>query len=249
MNQLKFKGKWALVTGSTRGIGKEIALELARQGCSVIINDSGRSKDDAESMMKEIQQLKAEGVYLTADVSNFQSCMALAEQIRQKCGKLDIVINNAGITKDRTLKKMTEQEWNEVIHVNLDSMFNVTHNILDLIPDNGRIINISSVVAFSGNFGQSNYAATKAGIIGFTKSLAKELGKRKITVNAVAPGFIRTPMTDNVPVEMLDGILNLIPLKELGMPEDVAHAAAFLASPEAKYITGAVLRIDGGLGF
>jgi 3-oxoacyl-[acyl-carrier protein] reductase len=159
------------------------------------------------------------------------------------------LVNNAGITKDRTLKKMTPEEWNAVINVNLTSMYNVTHNALGLIPEGGRIISLSSVSGISGNFGQTNYASTKAGVIGFTKSLAKEVGKMKITVNAIAPGFIKSAMTDKIPVMMLEQIMGLIPLNELGQVEDVANAIVFLASDKAKYISGQVIRVDGGITF
>ncbi len=246
---MDFKGKVALITGSGRGLGKAMAFTLAKHGCSVIINDRGEQNEEALQTVKELKGLGVASEYLSADVADFESCRKLADAVKQKFGRVDILINNAGITKDRTLKKMVPEEWYPVINVNLNSMYNVTHNILALIPDGGRIINISSVVAFSGNFGQTNYAATKAGIIGFTKSLAKELGKRKITVNAVAPGFIKTPMTDQIPVEMLDTILQLIPLREMGTSEDIAQAVLFLASEGAKYITGTAIRVDGGLSF
>jgi len=226
------KGKIALVTGSTRGIGKAIADSLEKEGCTVIRHGS-----------------KAGEGIIGCDVSSFADCRKMAEQIEQKYGKLDILINNAGITADRTLKNMSEEEWNKVIGVNMNSLFNVTKNVLALIPEHGRIINMSSIVAQSGNFGQTNYAATKAGVIGFTKSLAKELGKKKITVNAIAPGFIQSDMTEKIPMEMLATILELIPLKEMGKAEDVANVVVFLCSEKAKYITGAVLRVDGGLSF
>ena len=173
----------------------------------------------------------------------------MTEEIKAKFHKVDILVNNAGITKDRTLKKMTPEEWYPVINVNLNSLFNVTKNILEIMPEGSRIINISSVAGISGNFGQTNYASTKAGVIGFTKSLAKEVGKMKITVNAVAPGFIKSAMTDKIPVEMLANIMELIPLKEMGTPLDVANAVKFLASDDAKYINGTVIRVDGGISF
>ncbi len=226
------KGKIALVTGSTRGIGKAIAYELQKEGYTVIRHGTKTQEGTAG-----------------CDVSDFNQCKKMAEEIKQKYGKLDVLVNNSGITMDRTLKNMSLEEWNTVINVNLNSLFNVTRNVLELIPDGGRIITISSIVASSGNFGQTNYAATKAGAIGFTKSLAKELGKRKITVNAIAPGFIQSDMTEKIPMEMLATILELIPLKEMGKPEDVAHAVAFLCSEKARYITGAVVRVDGGLSF
>jgi 3-oxoacyl-[acyl-carrier protein] reductase len=246
---MKMKDKITLITGAARGLGKEMALTLAKQGCNIIINDIEPMKEEAEKTVEEIKKLGVNSEFISADVSDFESCKKMAETIKEKFQKVDILVNNAGITKDRTLKKMTPEEWYPVINVNLNSMFNVTRNILELIPDQGRIINISSVAGISGNFGQTNYASTKAGVIGFTKSLAKELGKRKITVNAVAPGFIKSAMTDKIPVELLANILELIPLKEIGLPEDVANTVKFLASEEAKYISGMVIRVDGGITF
>lgn len=243
------KGKNALITGSARGLGKEMALVLAKEGCNIIINDLGSMKAEALKTVEEIKKLGVNSEFIAADVSDFESCKKMAETIKAKFEKVDILVNNAGITKDRTLKKMVPEEWYPVINVNLNSMFNVTRNVLELIPDGGRVINISSVAGIAGNFGQTNYAATKAGVIGFTKSLAKELGKRKITVNAVAPGFIKSAMTEKIPVELLSNILELIPLKEMGLPEDVANAVKFLASEDAKYISGIVLKVDGGISF
>ena len=243
------KGKHALITGSARGLGKEMAIALAKEGCNIIINDIEPMKDEALKTVGEIKKLGVNADFVSADVSNFESCKKMAESVKEKVGKIDILVNNAGITKDRTLKKMTPEEWYPVINVNLNSLYNVTHNLLDLISDGGRVINISSVAGISGNFGQTNYASTKAGVIGFTKSLAKELGNRKITVNAVAPGFIKSAMTDKIPVELLTNILELIPLKEIGQPEDVANAVKFLASDQAKYISGVVIRVDGGITF
>ncbi len=246
---MNLKDKNALITGSARGLGKEMALTLAKEGCNIIINDLEGMKEEALKTVGEIKKLGVNSEFISADVSDFESCKKMAETIKEKFEKIDILVNNAGITKDRTLKKMVPEEWYPVINVNLNSMFNVTKNVLELIPDGGRIINISSVAGIAGNFGQTNYAATKAGVIGFTKSLAKELGKRKITVNAVAPGFIKSAMTEKIPVELLSNILELIPLKEAGMPEDVANAVKFLASEDAKYISGMVLKVDGGLSF
>ncbi len=242
-------GKNALITGAARGLGKEMALILAKDGANVIVNDIEPMKDEALKTVEEIKALGVNAEFIAADVSDFESCKKMAEEIKSKFEKVDILVNNAGITKDRTLKKMTPEEWYPVINVNLNSLFNVTRNVLEILPDGGRIINISSVAGISGNFGQTNYASTKAGVIGFTKSLAKELGKRKVTVNAVAPGFIKSAMTDKVPVEMLAQILELIPLKEMGLPEDIANAVKFLASDDAKYISGVVLKVDGGISF
>ena len=243
------KGKNVLITGSARGLGKEMALTLAKQGCNIIINDIEPMKEEAEKTVEEIKSLGVNAEFISADVSDFQSCKKMADTIKEKFQNLDILVNNAGITKDRTLQKMTPEEWYPVINVNLNSLFNVTRNVMELIPDGGRIINISSVAGISGNFGQTNYASTKAGVIGFTKSLAKEIGKRKVTVNAVAPGFIKSAMTDKVPMEMLSQILELIPLKEMGNAIDVANAVKFLASEDAKYISGVVLKVDGGISF
>ncbi|MEA2036554.1 MAG: beta-ketoacyl-ACP reductase [Nanoarchaeota archaeon] len=243
------KGKNALITGAARGLGKEMALVLAKEGCNIIINDIEPMKEEAIRTVEELKGLGVKAEFIAADVSDFDSCKKMADDIKDKFGKLDILVNNAGITKDRTLKKMTQEEWYPVININLNSLYNVTHNVLELIPDGGRIVNISSVAGISGNFGQTNYASTKAGVIGFTKSLAKEIGKRKITVNAVAPGFIKSAMTDKVPMEMLAQILELIPLKEMGLPTDVANAVKFLASEDAKYISGVVLKVDGGISF
>ena len=242
-------GKNALITGAARGLGKEMALILAKDGANVIVNDIEPMKDEALKTVEEIKALGVNAEFIAADVSDFESCKKMAEEIKSKFEKVDILVNNAGITKDRTLKKMTPEEWYPVINVNLNSLFNVTRNVLEILPDGGRIINISSVAGISGNFGQTNYASTKAGVIGFTKSLAKELGKRKVTVNAVAPGFIKSAMTDKVPVEMLAQILELIPLKEMGLPEDIDNAVKFLASDDAKYISGVVLKVDGGISF
>ena len=241
------KGKNALITGASQGIGRSIALAMAKEGANIIINDIEPAKEQAEKCAEEIKALGVKSEAFIADVTNFESCKSMAEQIKAKFEKVDILVNNAGITKDRTLKKMTPEEWNSVINVNLNGVYNVTHNILPLIPEQGRIISLSSVVAFGGNFGQCNYSATKSALIGFTKSLAKEVGKHKITVNAIAPGFIKSKMTDKIPVLMLDKILEVIAFKEMGMPEDIANLAVFLASEKAKYISGQIIRVDGSM--
>ncbi|MCK5282665.1 MAG: 3-oxoacyl-[acyl-carrier-protein] reductase [Nanoarchaeota archaeon] len=246
---MSFKGKNALITGSARGLGKEMAMALAREGSNIIINDIEPMKEEALKTVEEIKKLGVESEFIAADVSDFESCKKMADAIKEKFKEVHILVNNAGITKDRTLKKMSPEEWYPVINVNLNSLFNVTRNVLEMIPDEGRIINISSLAGISGNFGQTNYASTKAGVIGFTKSLAKEVGKRKITVNAVAPGFIKSAMTDKIPLELLSNILQLIPLREIGQPEDVANAVKFLASDEAKYVSGTVIKVDGGVSF
>lgn len=243
------KGKNALITGASRGIGKAIALALARKGANIIVNDIEPAKARAEKTAEEIKSLGVGCYAVFADVSDFEACRNMAVAIENRSETVHVLVNNAGITRDKTLKKMSLQEWSDVIQVNLNSLYNVTHHMLPLIPDRGRIISISSVAGLGGNFGQSNYAATKAGVVGFTKSLSKELGKQKITVNAIAPGFIKSEMTDKIPPEILKLNLELVPSKEIGLPEDVANLAAFLASDEAGYISGQVIRVDGGIMF
>ena len=240
--------KTALVTGASRGIGKSIALEFAKQGADVIVNYSKDEKNALE-VVAEIKKLGRKSIAVKADVSSFDDVIKMFSVIKKEFGKLDILVNNAGITMDRTLKKMSHDEWHKVIAVNLNSVYNVTKNAMPLLQKNSHIINISSIVGLSGNFGQSNYAASKAGIIGFTKSLAKELGKHNITVNAIAPGFIESELTNKIPFIRKKIIEWMIPLKRTGLPLEVAYAAAFLASDKSNYITGQVLNINGGLSF
>lgn len=242
------KGKVALVTGASQGIGKATAIALAKEGANIIVNHIGK-EEDAIKVVEEIKKLDVDAIAIKADVSNSKEVEDMFNIVKEKFKKLNILVNNAGITKDRTLKNMTQEEWQKVIDVNLTGIYNITKNALTLMKDRGRIISISSVAAFCGNFGQCNYAASKAGIIGFTKSLAKELGKRKITVNAIAPGFIETDMTKNISFFRKKMILTLTPLQEPGKPEDVANAIVFLASDKARYITGEVLNVGGGFNF
>jgi len=239
-------GKNSLVTGASRGIGKAIAIELAKNGSDVVVNYS-RDESAANKVVDEIKKLGRDSISIKADVSNFNDVSKMFRVIKDKFGKLNILVNNAGIAMDRTLKKMTQDEWNKVIEINLNSIYNVTKNALPLLENNSRIINISSIVGIFGNFGQSNYAASKAGIIGFTKSLAKELGKNGTTVNAIAPGFIESDMTNRIPFIKKKVIVWMIPLKRTGLPEEVAYSAVFLASDKSKYITGQVLNVSGGL--
>ena len=239
-------GKVALVTGASRGIGKAIAIELARNNANVIVNYS-RDEKGAVKVVEEIKNIGRECIALKADVSNFDEVTAMFGIVKKKFGRLDILVNNAGITMDRTLRKMTQDEWNKVIEVNLNSIYNMTKNALPLLQKNSHIISISSIVGIFGNFGQTNYAASKAGIIGFTKSLAKELGKHGITVNAIAPGFIESDMTNKIPFIRKKIIQWMVPLKRTGLPEEVAYAVAFLASENARYITGEVISVNGGL--
>ena len=240
--------KVALITGASRGIGKAIAVELAKNGVNVVINFN-RDEKEALGVVDEIKKLGGDGIAAKADVSNFDDCASMMEVIKKKFGYLDIIVNNAGALSDKTLKNMTKEQWDLVLKTNLYGTFNVTKHALPLMREHGRIINISSVAGLNGNFGQTNYAASKAGIIGFTKSLAKELGKRKITVNAIAPGFIETYMTKDMPFIRKRIILAMIPLGRAGIPQDVANLVSFLASEKSGYITGQVVRIDGGLNF
>ena len=242
------KNKTALITGASTGIGKATAIELAKNKINVVINYYSNKKE-AEEVVSNIKKYGVESIAIKADVSNFDEVKQMTETIQKKFGKVDILVNNAGIVKDRTLKNMTVQEWQAVINTNLNGVFYVTKSILPLMGEGGRIISISSIIGQYGNFGQCNYAAAKAGIIGFTKSLAKELGKKKITVNAVAPGFVKTSITKNIPFFRKKIINYMTPLKEEAEPEDIANVIAFLASDKARYITGAVINIDGGLAF
>ncbi|MBI2655778.1 3-oxoacyl-[acyl-carrier-protein] reductase [Candidatus Woesearchaeota archaeon] len=240
------KNKVALVTGASRGIGRAIAVELARHGADVIVNYFN-DEPRASKVADEIKALGMKSIALKADVSNFDEVSKMFEKIKGEFGKLDILVNNAGITKDRSLKKMAQEEWGKVIETNLGSIYNVTKNALPMMQKDSRIISISSIVGIYGNFGQANYAASKAGIIGFSKSLAKELGRHGITVNVIAPGFIESEMTKDIGFLKKKILTYMIPLKRSGMPEDVANLAAFLASEKSGYITGQVIRVSGGL--
>lgn len=242
------KGKIALVTGASQGIGKGIAIALAREGSDIIINYAG-NEESANKVVEEVKKSGVEAIAIKADVSDLKEVEAMFKKIKEKFKRLDILVNNAGIVRDRTLKNMKPEEWQKVIDTNLTSIYNVTKNALVLMGDSSRIISISSVTGVCGNFGQCNYSASKAGIIGFSKSLAKELGKRKITVNVVAPGFIETDMTKKIPFFRKKMIQAFIPLKEFGKVEDVANAVVFLSSEKSGYITGEVLNVGGGLNF
>ena len=240
--------KVALITGASRGIGKAIALELARNGINVVINFN-RDEKEADAVVEEIKKFGVDSIAVKADVSNFEDCDLMLRNIKKQFGYIDILVNNAGALSDKTLKNMTKEQWDLVLKTNLYGTFNVTKHAVLMMREGGRIINISSIAGINGNFGQTNYAASKAGIIGFTKSLAKELGKRKITVNAIAPGFVETYMTKDLPFIRKRILMAMIPLGRAGLPQDIANLAAFLASDKASYITGETIRIDGGLNF
>ena len=244
---MSLKGKVAIVTGSTRGIGKAIAEELAHQGARVVI--SGRNAQLANAVANAIQQNGGEAIAIPADVSQMSDAQKLVQETIGKWERVDILVNNAGITKDNLLLRMSEAEWDSVLQVNLKGAFNCTKSVTRQMMKQryGRIINITSVVGLMGNAGQANYAASKAGLIGFTKSIARELASRNITCNAVAPGYIQTDMTESLDDAVKQTLQQQIPLGRLGEPQDVAKVVAFLCSDAAAYITGQVINVDGGM--
>ncbi len=241
-------GKVALVTGGSRGIGRAIAVALAREGAKVAINFAGNEKA-AEETKALVEQAGSEAILLKADVSDKDADAALIDTVVKTYGKIDILVNNAGITRDSLMLRMKEDDFDAVIDTNLRSVFYLTKAAAKSMMKKrtGRIINMSSVVGLTGNAGQVNYAAAKAGVLGITKSAAKELASRGITVNAVAPGFIETDMTDVLSDTVKESLLHEIPLKRMGEPKDVANAVLFLASDQSAYITGQVIHVDGGL--
>lgn len=241
-------GKTAVVTGGSRGIGRAICLELAKQGANVVVNYSG-SEAKAAEVVKEIEALGPKAIAVQANVADSTSVDSLMKQAMETFGSIDILVNNAGITRDNLLMRMKEQEWDDVMDTNLKGVFLCTKAVTRQMMKQraGRIINISSIVGVAGNPGQANYVAAKAGVIGLTKTTAQELASRNILVNAIAPGFITTEMTDALPEEIKETMLKQIPLAKLGQPEDIAKAVVFLASDSANYITGQTLHIDGGL--
>jgi 3-oxoacyl-[acyl-carrier protein] reductase len=241
----QFDGQVAVVTGGARGIGAEIARNFARGGATVVCADVL----DTTEVVEEISAAggKAEGREL--DVTNSATAAETVAAIHEAHGKIDILVNNAGITRDQLLIRMKPEDWDLVLGINLDGVFNITQPTAKLMMKarSGRIVNVASVVGLMGNAGQANYAASKAGLIGFTKSLARELGPRNVTVNAVAPGYIQTPMTDKLSDDQRDALMKNVAIPRLGTPGDVANAVSFLAGPNASYITGVVLNISGGL--
>ena len=241
--------KEALVTGATRGIGKEIVYTLAENGYDVSVNYRTKTAE-VEEMKKEIEEkFNVRCAVVQGDVGSFEDAENIVKETIEKLGKIDVLVNNAGITKDNLLMRMSKEDFEAVINVNLIGTFNVTKNVISSMVKqrSGRIINISSVVGVSGNAGQTNYSASKAGIIGFTKSLAKEVASRNILVNAVAPGFISTDMTSVLSDTVKENINSQIPLKRMGSSKDIANVVKFLASEESSYITGQVINVDGGM--
>ena len=240
--------KVALITGATRGIGKQIALELANNGFDIA--DNYRSMQDEKKEQKK--EIEANGVrceFVKADVSKFEECEEMVKNVIEKFGKVDVLVNNAGITKDGLLMRMKKEDFEAVIDVNLTGTFNVTRNVIPYMIKQkaGRIINLSSVVGVAGNAGQTNYSASKAGIIGFTKSLAKEVASRNILVNAIAPGFIDTDMTAVLSDSVKEGINAQIPLRRMGSAKEIAKVVKFLSSEDSSYVTGQVINVDGGM--
>lgn len=242
------KGKCAIVTGASRGIGKAIALKLASLGVNIVLNYRS-SEEEALQVENEIKNMDVDVISIKGDISKIDDVQNIVSKAKEKFGTIDIMVNNAGITKDGLILRMKEEDFDSVIDVNLKGVFNCLKSITPIMvkQKHGKIINLSSVVGVSGNAGQVNYSASKAGVIGMTKSLAKELGGRGINVNAVAPGFIETDMTDVLGDKFKEDAKKNIPLKRLGKAEDVADVVAFLASESSDYVTGQVIHVDGGM--
>lgn len=241
--------KVALITGGSRGIGKAIAKKFAKEGYDIVINYVSESAELGKVKEEMIENRNVDILFVKADVTNYNGCEEMIKEVINKFGRIDVLVNNAGITKDGLLMRMKEEDFDKVIEVNLKGTFNVTKNVIPYMMKqrSGKIVNISSVVGIGGNAGQANYAASKAGIIGFTKSVAKELASRNILANCVAPGFIKTDMTDILSDAVKENINKQIPLNKMGEADEVANAVYFLASEENTYITGQVLNVDGGM--
>jgi len=241
------KGKTAIVTGGSRGIGRHIALQLAKRGADVAINYRSR-QSDADEVLKEIEATGVRAIAIQADLSKMPAARSLIQQVQDQWGRIDILVNNAGITKDKSMKKLTDDDWNDVLDTNLGSVYATCSEVLKIMMDQkfGRIVNITSFVGQAGNFGQANYAASKGGIIAFTKTLALEMAKYNITVNAIAPGFTETEMLAQVPENIRQQIIARVPMGRFGQPEEIARAVVFLAA-EGDYITGQQINVNGGV--
>jgi len=246
---MELSGKVALITGSARGIGKAIALELANHGAKIVINDI-LPKNEIDKTLEEIRKSGDQAIGIRADITIFEEVESMVKEIINKFGKIDILVNNAGIIRDSLLIRMKEEDWDAVININLKGTFNCSKTVAKYMmrqKSGGKIVNISSVIGLVGNIGQANYAASKAGIIGLTKSIAKELALRNINVNAIAPGFIETDMTKRLSEKVIKDLQQQIPLKRLGTVKDIAKVVYFLVSDDANYITGQVINVDGGM--
>lgn len=244
----KLTGKTAIITGASRGIGAAIARRFAEQGANIVVNYSG-SQEKAEAVVREIEQTGAKAIAVKANVADAAEVKVMIDAAMEQFGSIDILVNNAGITRDNLMMRMKEDEWDDVINTNLKGVFLCTKAVTRQMMKqrHGRIVNIASIVGVMGNAGQANYVAAKAGVIGLTKTTARELASRGITANAVAPGFITTDMTEKLGEDVQKSMLSQIPLARFGAPEDVANAALFLASDEASYVTGQTLNLDGGM--
>ena len=245
---MTFAGRTAIVTGGTRGIGRAICMELGRRGCNIAFNYA-RSAEQAESLVASLQALGRRAIAYRADVVNYAAVEAMIAGVKKEFGRIDCLVNNAGIVRDKLLLAMSEGDWDEVIATNLKGIFNVSKLVVGAMirARSGAILNITSISGVVGTAGQTNYAASKAGVIGFTKTLAKEVASRNITVNALALGFIATEMTESLSNEYKEKALQAIPLGRFGTPEEIGHIAAFLLSDAARYITGQVIQVDGGM--
>jgi len=248
-NLINLKDKKVLITGSSRGIGAEIAKKMAALGAEVVINYA-HSKARAEDVKSEIEAAGGTAHLIQADVSDFDQAANLVKTAYKKMGGLNVLVNNAGITKDKLILRMKEEDWDQVLDINLKGVFNCTKNAVRYLlkAENAKLINLSSVVGVNGNAGQANYSAAKAGIVGFTKTMAKELASKGVCSNAIAPGFIDTEMTDDLSDSIKEGIIEQVPLARFGRAEEVADLVSFLASDNANYINGEVIKIDGGMG-
>jgi 3-oxoacyl-[acyl-carrier protein] reductase len=244
---LELKGKVALVTGAAQGIGKAIALLLARNGADLVVSDINLEK--AQETAREIQAIERKALAVKVDVANLEDVERMVQAVLEQFHQVDILVNNAGIARDKLILRMTEEDWDVVLDVNLKGTFNCTKAVIRHMSKqkSGKIVNIASVVGEMGNAGQANYSASKAGVIGFTKTIAREFAQRGINVNAIAPGYIETPMTDALPEKVKEELKRMIPLERLGRPEDVAEAVLFLVSGASNYITGQVLNVNGGI--